>query len=79
MLVGQLTPLAGEGGGGEREGFLPSVINSGNSPWGRRNDVKGRYRLLEDGALLMPMRNKQGGPAGSVSRTQAAVLEASLG
>lgn len=41
--------------------------------------MKGRYGLLEDGALLMPMRNKQGGPAGSVSRTQAAVLEASLG
>lgn len=47
------TPPAGRTGGREEEGYLPSLINSGNSLWGGGGDVcvwgAGGAALLEDG------------------------------
>lgn len=67
--------------GGEREGCLPSLINSGNLPTGEeRDDLKGRGGLLEDGALLLPVaRKRRGVVQGASARVLAVVSPAGLG
>lgn len=59
MLVD--SPSQGGRWGMEREGCLPSLIDSGNSPWGRRDYLKRREGWFAErwGTANANMRKKQ--------------------